>query len=89
MAKEELVPVEQIENAILLIRGQKVLLDTDLARLYQVPTKALNQAVKRNADRFPTDFAFQLLPSEMEDLRSQFETSNAQPSVGLYDGALR
>jgi hypothetical protein len=59
----------------LFIRGQKVMLDADLAELYRVPTKSLNLAVKRNADRFPEDFAFQLTEAEVTALRFQFETS--------------
>jgi hypothetical protein len=65
-----------IEGLILILRGQKVILDADLARIYGVPTKALNQAVKRNANRFPLDFAFQLTGPEVSHLRSQFVTSN-------------
>jgi phage regulator Rha-like protein len=70
------VPIsgEEIEHAILLIRGQKVMLDRDLARLYDVETKALNRAVKRNLDRFPADFMFQLSEEEYESLRFQFGT---------------
>jgi len=64
----ELVPVEVIENRIFLIRGHKVMLDKDLAFLYEVPTKALNQAVKRNLDRFPDDFMFLLSGQEKEEL---------------------
>lgn len=71
------MPGERIEQAILLIRGQKVMLDRDLARLYGVETKALNQAVRRNLSRFPADFMSQLTPEEAERLRSQFATSNA------------
>jgi len=74
VAKELLVPAERIERAILLIRGQKVMLDRDLAELYGVPTKAFNQAVKRNAKRFPDDFMFQLTADEAAALRSQFVT---------------
>jgi ORF6N domain len=70
------VPVELIERRIYLIRGQKVMLDSDLAELYQVPTKRLNEAVKRNFDRFPEDFMFQLTDQETDSLRSQFATSN-------------
>jgi hypothetical protein len=73
---------EQIERLILVIRGQKVMLDYDLARIYGVPTKALNQAVKRNADRFPEDFAFQLAREEFEVLRSQIVTSKPRPGRG-------
>ena len=65
------IPVERITRAILLIRGQKVMLDTDLAELYDVGTKALNQAVKRNRGRFPDDFMFQLTWEEAENPRSQ------------------
>lgn len=60
-----------------MIRNQKVILDVDLAELYHVPTKALNQAVKRNSRRFPRDFAFRLTAAETKSLRSQFVTSNA------------
>src|SRR5881398_1944602 len=65
----------QIERRIFLVRGQKVMLDTDLAELYRVPTKSLNLAVKRNADRFPEDFTFQLTDDEAAGLRFHFETS--------------
>ncbi|MCK5615008.1 ORF6N domain-containing protein [Candidatus Pacearchaeota archaeon] len=65
------LPVEVIEKKILLIRGQKVMLDRDLAELYDVETKVLNQAVKRNIDRFPGDFMFQLTSEEYDSLRSQ------------------
>jgi hypothetical protein len=68
------VPVERIERAILLIRGHKVMLDTDLAVLYGVPTKALVQAVKRNLSRFPPDFMFQLNREEAGSLWSRFVT---------------
>jgi len=80
---------KHLESLILTIRNQKVLLDADLAAIYNVPTKALNQAVKRNVDRFPEDFIFQLTVRELADLRSQIVTSNPQlPSV-QYHGALR
>jgi hypothetical protein len=74
-----LIPVERIERSILLIRGEKVMLDSDLAEIYGVETKVLNQAVKRNLQRFPLDFMFQLKHAEYEDLirlRSQIVTSN-------------
>jgi len=72
MATEKLlVPVERIEKAILLIRGQKVMLDADLAELYGVETRVLLQAVKRNIERFPEDFTFQLTQEEFAILRSQ------------------
>lgn len=65
----------QIENMIYFIRGQKVMLDSDLALLYGVETKVLNQAVRRNIDRFPEDFMFQLSSEEYQVLKSQFVTS--------------
>jgi hypothetical protein len=80
--KHAIVPVEQIERAILLIRGQKVMLDRDLADLYGVETKHLKQAVKRNVERFPDDFMFQLTREELENWRSQFVTSKAD-KMGL------
>ena len=67
----------RIEKSILLIRGQKVMLDHELADLYDVPTKALKQAVRRNLDRFPSDFMFDLTKGEFADLRSQFVTSSS------------
>jgi len=67
--------VERVTRAIVLIRGQKVMLDQDLASLYGVETKALNRAVKRNSGRFPADFMFQLTPDEAENLRYQIGTS--------------
>ena len=72
-----LVLTERIERAIVLMRGQKVMLDRDLAALYGVSTKALKQAVKRNADRFPEDFMFSLNDHEFAHWRSQFVTSKA------------
>ena len=71
-----LVPTEVIERKILLIRGQKVMLDVDLAKLYEVETKVLNRAVKRNKDRFPEDFMSQLKAYEFENLRFHFGTSS-------------
>jgi len=68
------VPVEAITRRIYLIRGQKVMIDSDLAELYQVPTKRLNEAVRRNIKRFPEDFMFQLTTEEASALRSQFAT---------------
>lgn len=75
IATKALVPVELIERRIYLIRGHKVMLDSELAELYQVPTKVFNQAVSRNPNRFPEDFMFQLTPEEDQRLRSQFVTS--------------
>ena len=76
MMEQDGVPVERIEQAILLIRGQKVLLDRDLAALYGVPTKTLNLAVKRNRARFPVDFMLRLSAEETRNLRFQIETSS-------------
>jgi len=70
------IPAERIERSILVLRGHKVLLDADLARLYGVETKVLLQALKRNPDRFPKDFMFQLTDQEFRDLRSQLVTSS-------------
>jgi len=71
------VPAPFIERRIFVIRGQKIMVDSDLAELYQVPTKALNQAVKRNLDRFPDDFMFQLTNEEAGELnRSQIVTGS-------------
>jgi phage regulator Rha-like protein len=75
MAKtRELVP-KVIETLIVSVRGEKVILDVDLARIYGVSTKVLNQAIKRNSDRFPPDFLFQLTSEEWKSLRSQIVTS--------------
>jgi len=70
----ELIPAERIAQAIFLIRGQKVILDVDLAELYEVTTKRFNEQVKRNVERFPQDFMFQLTQEEWDALRSQFAT---------------
>jgi hypothetical protein len=92
---------EEIGNAILLIRGQKVMLDRDLARLYGVKTKILNKAVSRNLERFPADFMFQLTPEEHDSLRFQFGTLKrgqhskylpfvfTQEGVSMLSGVLR
>ena len=69
--------IRDLGQFILILRGQRVILDANLAVLYDVPTKALNQAVKRNADRFPSEFAFQLTSEEFADLRSQTVTSSS------------
>ena len=73
-----MVPVEQIQKSIFLIRGQKVLLDMDLAELYGVETRSLVQAVKRNIERFPSDFVFQLDKDEYDSLRSQIVISKGK-----------
>jgi len=77
------LPIERIENRILIVRGHKVLLDAELAALYGVEARALNQAVKRNAERFPPDFMFQLSARELENWRSQFVMSNPGAKMGL------
>ena len=72
-----LVPIESIAQTILVLRGQRVILDADLARLYGVTTKRLNEQVRRNAERFPSDFMFQLTDEEAHNLRSQNATSSS------------
>ena len=76
MTKTSLIPVERIERSVLLLRGQKVMLDSDLAELYGVETKNLVRAVKRNLKRFPSDFMFQLTKEELDNLRFHFGTSS-------------
>ena len=76
MSKTDLISVEKIERAIYLIRGEKVMLDRDLAGLYEVETKNLNKAVKRNLPRFPRDFMFQLTTEEADNLRFQIGASS-------------
>jgi hypothetical protein len=71
-----LVPIERTESKILLIRGQKIMLDRDLAKLYEVPTMRLNEQVRRNMGHFPEDFIFQLTREEFKILESQFATSS-------------
>jgi hypothetical protein len=73
---KDVVPVEKITSKIYLIRGQKVMLDRDLAALYGVETRVLKQAVKRNITRFPVDFMFELSRAEFNNLRSQIVTSS-------------
>jgi len=74
--KNTLVIATNIEAKILTIHGQKVMLDTDLAQLYGVETKRLNEQVRRNSGRFPKDFMFQLTAEELTNLKSQFATSS-------------
>lgn len=76
--KKVTIPNGHVEQLILVIRGQKVILDTDLAGLYGVETRRLNEQVKRNADRFPEDFMFQLSLEEFEILKSQFAISTSR-----------
>ena len=73
----EIISIENVEKRILVVRGHKVMIDKDLAELYEVETKVLIQAVKRNIDRFPSDFMFQLNNQEVVRLRSQFVTSKS------------
>ncbi|MEO6095148.1 MAG: ORF6N domain-containing protein [Fibrobacteria bacterium] len=73
----DLTPIGGIESRILFLRGHKVLLDSDLADLYRIETKVLNQAVKRNPERFPSDFMFEVNDVEVEILRSQIVTSRS------------
>jgi len=71
------ITIKNIENKIYVIRGQNVMLDSDLADLYEIPTKRLNEQVKRNIERFPSDFIFHLTKEESEILRSQIATSRS------------
>ena len=75
--KKAIVPIGRIENRILLIRGEKVILDSELAQLYGVETRRLNEQVRRNLDKFPTDFMFQLTKEEFANLKSQIATSSS------------
>jgi hypothetical protein len=100
MASEALLPIERIETVILFIRGERVILDADIATLYGVETKTLVRAVKRNLDRFPVDFMFQLTAEEITNLRYQFGTSSwggrrylpyafTEQGVAMLSGVLR
>jgi hypothetical protein len=86
MSENTIMPLERIERVILVIRGHRVLLDADLAVLYEVETKALNRAVKRNADRFPADFMFRLTAEEANLLRFHSGTldKNEKPGRGQH-----
>ena len=81
-----LIPIESVENKIYLIRGQKVMLDRDLAELYWVKTFVLNQAVKRNQGRFPVDFMFQLNREEFAILKSQIVMSSLPAGMTGWGG---
>jgi hypothetical protein len=76
MSKPSKIAFPPVERQIHLIRGQKVMLDSDLAALYEVPTRVLNQAVRRNLERFPPDFMFRLSAEEAAALRSQIVTAS-------------
>ena len=80
---------DPLAGRIVVIRGQRVILDADLARLYGIPTKAFNQATRRNRARFPTDFAFQLTTDDMVNLRSQIVTSSSKASDEKEDKKVR
>ncbi|MBK6974759.1 MAG: ORF6N domain-containing protein [Sterolibacteriaceae bacterium] len=94
-AKGAMVPLERIEARILVIRGKKVMIDADLAELYAVPTKALNQAVKRNAERFPEDFMFRLTAVEKQEVvtncdhLTRLKFSSALPFAFTEHGAIQ
>jgi hypothetical protein len=100
MTSEALLPVERIETVIFFVRGERVILDAHIATLYGVEVKRLNEAVKRNLDRFPQDFMFQLTPDEISNLRYQFGTSSwggrrylpyafTEQGVAMLSGVLR
>ena len=93
---KELVPEKKILRVIMVIRGEKVILDSDLAELYGVETRRLNEQVRRNIDKFPEDFMFQLTKEEFDNLKSQFATSSSgwggrrkPPLVFTEHGALQ
>ena len=74
-------PIPDVQSLVLTLRGKRVLLDSDLARLYGVPTKVFNQTIQRNTARFPVDFLFQLTREELTNLRSQIVTSSLEDKV--------
>jgi len=82
--KKELASIQDIEELIHQVRGKKVILDSDLAQLYQVTTKRLNEQIKRNRDRFPEDFLFRLTQEEDDSLRSQIATSKVKQGGRRY-----
>ena len=93
---KDLIPEKRILKTIMLIRGEKVILDSDLAELYGVETRRLNEQVRRNIDKFPEDFMFQLTKEEFENLKSQIATSSSSwggrrklPLVFTEHGALQ
>ena len=81
--RKEVIPFERVAHAIHLLRGQKVMLDSDLGYLYGVTTGNLNKAVRRNVDRFPEDFVFQLTAEETQDLIFQSGISKARAVAGI------
>ncbi|MFH1389405.1 MAG: ORF6N domain-containing protein [Candidatus Margulisiibacteriota bacterium] len=78
---DKMIPIERVESRIYLIRGEKVMLDRDLAELYGVPTKRLNEAVKRNIQRFPEGFMYILTKDEAKNLKSQITTSSSRSQI--------
>jgi hypothetical protein len=94
MERKVIIPIERIEKNILLIRGKKVMIDADLAELYGVPTKRLNEQVRRNTERFPKDFMFQLTKKEKVEVvakcdhLSQLKFSSALPYAFTEHGAV-
>lgn len=83
MKTESIIPTNKITEKIFLIRNQKVMLDRDLAELYEVETKYLKRQIKRNLKRFPEDFMFEMTNKELRNWRSQFGTSNSSDKMGL------
>jgi len=79
--RNSIIPAKRIERSILLIRGEKVILDADLADLYGVETGVLTRAVRRNIERFPSDFMFRLTKGEFDSLRCQFGTSKTSHTL--------
>jgi len=94
MAESEIIPVERIQQSIYLIRGRRAIIDADLALMFDVPTKVLNQAVKRNIERFPEDFMFQLTKEEKEEVVTicdhlrQLKYSSSLPYAFTEHGAI-
>jgi hypothetical protein len=78
MTKAQAIALDQIQSRILVVRGQRVLLDSDLSRFYGVPTHRFNEAMKRNVDRFPDDFRFKLTHQELSSMSSQFAMTSAR-----------
>ena len=87
-AQQSIIPVEQIASRMYILRGQKVMLDRDLAELYGVTTGRLNEQVKRNSNRFPKDFMFQLSKKEMDNWKSQIAISNPSLKMSLRKAPL-
>jgi hypothetical protein len=86
MSRNELIKNEEIQSKIFTVRGLQVMIDSDLAELYRIEVKVLNRAVKRNIERFPPEFMFQLTADEHNSLRSQFVTSEDQDYLRFQIG---